>query len=141
MTYLVGPKYILGSWPEGYKMFVHYKGPQDDPRVDKYLIGASPCTEIPSPYLTIVLIRLNTCKAFSLGPGIRTSCCVAHGKGRLTSVQLCLQVLHAHAPGHSSSQISDQRAWRFFSRFSNPPVGANTCTFNALSIHTPGCKG
>ena len=23
-----GPKYILRSWPEGYKMFVHYKGPR-----------------------------------------------------------------------------------------------------------------
>ncbi|KAF9650140.1 hypothetical protein BDM02DRAFT_3185686 [Thelephora ganbajun] len=36
-----GPKYTLGSWPGGYKMFVHYKGPQDNPRTDKYLFGST----------------------------------------------------------------------------------------------------
>lgn len=41
LTSSAGPKYILGSWPEGYKMFVHYKGPQDNPRTDKYLFGVS----------------------------------------------------------------------------------------------------
>lgn len=41
-----GPKYILSSWPEGYKMFMHYKGPQDNPRADKYLFGVSPPTMV-----------------------------------------------------------------------------------------------
>lgn len=27
-------------------MFVHYKGPQDNPRTDKYLFGASPLTKL-----------------------------------------------------------------------------------------------
>ena len=46
LTCLVGPKYILASWPEGYKMFVHYKGAQDNPRTDKYLFGVSPSTKV-----------------------------------------------------------------------------------------------
>lgn len=46
LTYLAGPKYTLGSWPEGYKMFVHYKGPQDNPRTDKYLFGVSFSTTV-----------------------------------------------------------------------------------------------
>ena len=43
---LAGPKYILRSWPEGYKMFVHYKGSQENPRADKYLFGVSPSTTL-----------------------------------------------------------------------------------------------
>jgi Transcription-silencing protein, cryptic loci regulator Clr2 len=39
--YTAGPEYILKDWPPGYCMFIHYKGPQDNPRTDKYLIGTS----------------------------------------------------------------------------------------------------
>ena len=46
LTCLAGPKYILKSWPEGYKMFIHYKGPQDNPRTDKYLFGTFPSTRV-----------------------------------------------------------------------------------------------
>lgn len=38
-------------------MFLHYKGPQDSPRTDKYLFGAPPLTEIHPGDLMIILIQ------------------------------------------------------------------------------------
>ncbi|EMD38934.1 hypothetical protein CERSUDRAFT_104223 [Gelatoporia subvermispora B] len=35
-----GPAYVLKEWPAGYRMFVHYKGPQANPRTDVYLFGS-----------------------------------------------------------------------------------------------------
>ena len=74
-----GPKYILRSWPDGYKMFVHYKGPQDNPRTDKYLFGVSPFT------VTFLLAgshhfdcRFDVRQALSLRPRIRASRGMAH---------------------------------------------------------------
>jgi hypothetical protein len=37
-----GTNYVLRSWPEGYRMFCHYKGTQSSPRQDLYLIGPPP---------------------------------------------------------------------------------------------------
>lgn len=38
---LVGPTYVLRSWPAGYQMFDHNKGPASAPRHDAYLMGMS----------------------------------------------------------------------------------------------------
>lgn len=35
----VGPNYVLRAWPDGYRMFDHHKGPQNNPRHDIYLFG------------------------------------------------------------------------------------------------------
>ena len=34
-----GRNYVLRSWPEGYRLYCHYKGRQSAPRQDLYLIG------------------------------------------------------------------------------------------------------
>jgi hypothetical protein len=36
----VGPKYVLKSFPDGYRFFDHHKGPPLRPRQDVYLYGA-----------------------------------------------------------------------------------------------------
>ncbi|KAH9967236.1 hypothetical protein BC827DRAFT_1123410 [Russula dissimulans] len=35
-----GKNYVLRSWPEGYRLFCHYKGKQSSPRQDLYLLGS-----------------------------------------------------------------------------------------------------
>lgn len=32
-------KYVLKSWPDGYQMYDHNKGPEGNPRHDLYLVG------------------------------------------------------------------------------------------------------
>ncbi|KAF8239404.1 hypothetical protein L208DRAFT_1237893 [Tricholoma matsutake] len=34
-----GPNYVLKSWPDGYRLYDHHKGPADNPRHDLYLFG------------------------------------------------------------------------------------------------------
>ena len=34
-------EYVLAAWPEGYRLFDHNKGPENNPRHDVYLFGAS----------------------------------------------------------------------------------------------------
>jgi len=38
-SFTAGKSYVLRSWPEGYRLFCHYKGKQSSPRQDLYLIG------------------------------------------------------------------------------------------------------
>lgn len=118
-----GPKYILRAWPEGYKMFVHYKGSQDNPRTDKYLFGVFPRQNRfigPHDYFER---RLDTRQTLSLGPRIRTPRCMAHDGRRVAKVQLRLQVLYAYAPTrHQPSSGLINRPHCFFPCCSDSPV-------------------
>lgn len=123
---LVGPKYVLRSWPEGYKMFVHYKGPQDNPRTDKYLFGVSPQqTRFTGPHGCFDR-RLDARQAFSLCPRVRTPRSMAHDGRKLTKVQLRLQVLHAHTPARYQPSSGLNNPLCFLPRCSDPPVDAST---------------
>jgi Transcription-silencing protein, cryptic loci regulator Clr2/Transcription-silencing protein Clr2 len=42
-----GPNYVLKSWPDGYRLYDHQKGPEDNPRHDLYLFGTSSRLSIP----------------------------------------------------------------------------------------------
>jgi hypothetical protein len=44
-----GKNYVLRSWPEGYRIYCHYKGKKSSPRQDLYLIGPHPTLSSRAP--------------------------------------------------------------------------------------------
>jgi hypothetical protein len=135
---LAGPKYILGSWPEGYKMFVHYKGPQDNPRTDKYLIGMSLSTTALSLHLMAAFdLRLDTRQAFSLDPGVCSARSVAHDGRKPTKVQLRLQVLYTHTPTKYQPSSRLNYPFRRFACCSYSPVNPSAFESPPASTTNP----
>jgi Transcription-silencing protein, cryptic loci regulator Clr2 len=53
-----GPEYVLKSFPAGYKLFDHHKGPAPDPRHDLYLFGVISFTSCCEGQLIPFLFRI-----------------------------------------------------------------------------------
>lgn len=94
---VAGQTYVLKDWPEGYHMFDHNKGREQNPRHDAYLIGSYllPSSHTyPKPIYSPYSQRLQTRAQIPFRKRICSPCNLAPHRRNAQSFRMQMQILH-----------------------------------------------
>ena len=104
---LEGPSYVLKSFPEGYQLYDHNKGPVKAPRHDPYLCGMF--GQHPVAVQTVLTRhRLHTRQPLPLDQRVHTPRTMAHARCLHGPFQLRVQVLREVATTYHLGQYGSQ---------------------------------